>query len=99
MSMRRRLICMPTVTIHHFTLYRVRRFSRIFTVLVLRMGVHIEDSEANAGFREISANSHFDGRKAVVGKRVCTSNYREHIDSSRKPPDGVNFAKRKGRAA
>jgi hypothetical protein len=90
---------MATVTVHHFTLYRVRRFSRVFSVLVLRMRVHIEDSKANAGFRKISADSHFDGRKAVVGKRVSPSYYRQHIDSSRKPPDGVNFAKRKGRAA
>jgi len=74
----------------------MRRFCRIFTVLILRMRVHIEDPEADTGLREISADSHLDGREAVVRKHVCTCYDREHVDSGRKSPDGVDFIGRKG---
>lgn len=94
--MRRRLVRETAVAVDHFTLNRMRRLCRIFTVLILRVGVHIEDPEADAGFREISADSHLDGREAVVRKRVCTCYDGQHVDSGRQSPDGTDFISREG---
>ena len=51
---------MVCITIDHFTFDSEARLGHIFAVLILRVRVHIEDPEANAGFREISAYGHLD---------------------------------------
>lgn len=48
------------IAIDHFTFDRVARLSHVFAVLIVRVRVHIEDPEANSGFREISAYGHLD---------------------------------------
>jgi hypothetical protein len=48
------------IAIDCFTLDRVPRLGHVFTVLIVRVCVHIEDPEANSGFREISAYGHLD---------------------------------------
>lgn len=48
------------IAIDHFTFDREPRLGHVFTVLIVRVRVHIEDPEANSGFREISAYGHLD---------------------------------------
>ena len=48
------------IAINYFAFDREPRLGHVFTVLIVRVRVHIEDPEANSGFREISAYGHLD---------------------------------------
>lgn len=51
---------MAAIAINYFAFDREPRLGHVFTVLIVRVRVHIEDPEANSGFREISAYGHLD---------------------------------------
>lgn len=48
------------ITVDHLSFDSKARVGHVFAMLILRVRVHIEDPEANAGFREISAYGHLD---------------------------------------
>lgn len=92
----RRSISPGGIAIWDFTFDRVSRLGHVFTVLILRVHVHIEDSKTDAGFCEISAYGGLDGKETVVGQRVRACYDGEHVDSGRQPPDSVYFRGGKG---
>lgn len=87
----RRSISPGGIAIWDFTFDGVPRLSHVFTVLILRVHVHIEDSKTDACFREISAYGRLDSKKTVVGQRVRACYDGEHVDSGRQPLDCVYF--------
>ena len=60
-------------------------------ILGMVMTVHIKDAEPDSSICKISPNGHFYGCKPVIGERIGSSDDRKHVDSRRKPPNGIDF--------
>lgn len=92
----RRSVSPGGIAIWDFTFDGVSRLGHVFTVLILRVDVHIEDSKTDACFCEIPAYGRFDSKETVVGQRVRACYDGEHVDSDRQLLDYIYFRGRKG---
>ena len=62
--------------------------------LRIERNVEVEDAEADPCLCEISANGHLDGSQTVSRESICTSYYRQDIDSRGQPANRGNVGRR-----
>lgn len=55
------------------------------------MSIHIKNAEADPGLCQVSADSHFDSGKALVGEEISPSNDGKDVNPRREPANSIDL--------